>query len=136
VEFINGLIIADYFGNCKITASLEDLKTTKLGKPEFFNTDQGSQFTSESFLNILKSNEIQISMDGKGRCMDNIFVERLWRTVKYEEVYCKSYENFKHAYDNLSEYFIFYNDERIHQALKYKVPKSVHFRLDNVATPQ
>lgn len=103
----------------------------KRGKPEIFNTDQGSQYTSEKFLNVLKNNDIRISMDGKGRCLDNIFVERLWRSVKYEEVYLKSYENFKHAYENLEEYFVFYNDQRVHQSLGYRVPKSVHFGSGN-----
>lgn len=101
----------------------------KIGKSEIFNTDQGAQYTSEKFLNILRKNEIRISMDGKGRCLDNIFVERLWRSVKYEEVYTKSYENFQDAYENLNAYFKFYNHKRIHQALGYKVPRDVHFKV-------
>ena len=95
------------------------------GKPEIFNTDQGVQFTSNSFINILEANQIQISMDGKGRALDNIFVERLWRTVKYEEVYCKAYESFEEAKSNLSTYFKFYNTKRLHQSLGYKTPGEI-----------
>jgi putative transposase len=95
------------------------------GKPEIFNTDQGVQFTSNSFINILEANQIRISMDGKGRALDNIFVERLWRTVKYEEVYCKAYESFEEAKSNLSTYFKFYNTKRLHQSLGYKTPGEI-----------
>lgn len=94
----------------------------KYGKPEIFNTDQGVQFTSNEFTKILKANEILISMDGKGRVFDNIFIERLWRSVKYEEVYTKDYENVKMAVANLNQYFCFYNQERHHQALGYRTP--------------
>lgn len=94
----------------------------KHGKPEIFNTDQGSQFTSEVFINILKNNEIQISMDGKGRALDNIFIERLWKSVKYENVYLNVYENGVDLYKGLNQYFEFYNHERIHQSLDYKTP--------------
>ena len=99
------------------------------GKPEIFNTDQGSQFTSDVFINELKSNEIKISMDGKGRAIDNIFIERLWRSVKYEDVYLKAYENGVDLYNGLSEYFSFYNQQRIHQSLKYKTPESVYKKV-------
>lgn len=92
------------------------------GKPEIFNTDQGSQFTSEVFINVLKNNEIQISMDGKGRALDNIFIERLWKSVKYENVYLNVYENGVDLYKGLNQYFEFYNHERIHQSLDYKTP--------------
>lgn len=95
------------------------------GQPEIFNTDQGSQFTSDEFLNRLKGKEIRISMDGRGRAFDNIFVERLWRSVKYEEVYLKDYENVKEAANSLGAYFRFYNDHRPHQALKYQTPCQV-----------
>jgi len=92
------------------------------GRPEIFNTDQGSQFTSEVFINVLKNNEIQISMDGKGRALDNIFIERLWKSVKYENVYLNVYENGVDLYKGLNQYFEFYNHERIHQSLDYKTP--------------
>ncbi len=94
----------------------------KNGKPMIFNTDQGSQFTSEVFVNLLKKNEVQISMDGKGRALDNIFIERLWKSVKYENVYLNVYENGVDLYKGLAEYFRFYNYERIHQSLNYETP--------------
>jgi putative transposase len=94
----------------------------KHGKPEIFNTDQGSQFTSEVFINVLKNNEIEISMDGKGRALDNIFIERLWKSVKYENVYLNVYENGVDLYKGLNQYFAFYNNERLHQSLEYKTP--------------
>lgn len=95
----------------------------KYGKPEIFNTDQGSQFTSDIFINELKTNEIRISMDGKGRALDNIFIERLWRSVKYENVYLNVYENGLTLWKGLDEYFKFYNDTRLHQSLDYQTPK-------------
>jgi len=96
-------------------------------KPEIFNTDQGVQYTSESFTSILKDAEISISMDGKGRALDNVFVERLWRTVKYEYVYLHKQDNGKDLYDGLKEYFDFYNNQRPHQSLNYKTPAEVYF---------
>ena len=102
---------------------LEALKEALMGgRPDIFNTDQGSQFTSEAFTGLLKQQDIQISMDGKGRYRDNIFVERLWRTVKYEEVYLKAYEDGREARIGIREYFRFYNTERPHQALGYWTP--------------
>lgn len=90
---------------------------SRFGKPEIFNTDQGAQFTSEAFTGVLKASGIKISMDGKGRWMDNVFVERLWRSVKYEEVYLRAYESVTEARSRLGDYFRFYNMERKHQAL-------------------
>jgi len=98
----------------------------KHGKPEIFNTDQGSQFTSDEFIKKLKDNEIQISMDGKGRALDNIFIERLWRSVKYENVYLNVYENGVDLYKGLNQYFNFYNKERMHQSLNYKTPNQLY----------
>lgn len=92
------------------------------GKPEIFNSDQGSQFTSKEFTEALIKQDIRISMDGKGRAFDNIFVERLWRTVKYEEVYIKRYESGLDANQGLKAYIKFYNEERPHQALSYHTP--------------
>ena len=92
------------------------------GKPEIFNTDQGSQFTSEVFTGLLLGQGIQISMDGKGRYLDNIFVERLWRSLKYEEVYLKAYQNGTEARNGIGAYLDFYNQERPHQALGYRTP--------------
>ena len=96
-------------------------------RPEIFNTDQGSQFTSGDWVNCLLQNNIKISMSSKGRCFDNIFTERLWRTVKYEEVYLKSYESPKDARQSLSNYVTFYNRERLHQSLDYKTPEEIYF---------
>ncbi len=93
------------------------------GIPEIFNTDQGSQFTSEVFINTLIDNGIKISMDGKGRALDNIFIERLWRSVKYENVYLNVYENGLSLWKGLEQYFQFYNHERLHQSLDYHTPQ-------------
>ncbi len=93
------------------------------GVPEIFNTDQGSQFTSEVFINTLIGNGIKISMDGKGRALDNIFIERLWRSVKYENVYLNVYDNGLSLWKGLEQYFQFYNQERLHQSLDYHTPK-------------
>jgi len=95
------------------------------GTPEVFNTDQGSQFTSEGFTGLLDQHGVRISMDGKGRYRDNIFVERLWRTVKYEEVYLKAYTDGRQAKADLDAYFHFYNTQRPHQALGYRTPAEV-----------
>jgi putative transposase len=97
------------------------------GKPEIFNTDQGSQFTSQDFTRCLLEEGVRISMDGKGRAIDNVFVERLWRTVKYEEVYLRDYQTVKEAKTGLASYFEFYNNERPHQALGYRTPRDVYF---------
>jgi putative transposase len=96
------------------------------GKPEIFNSDQGSQFTSDSFTGVLKAHDIAISMDGRGRALDNIFVERLWRTVKYEDVYLKGYENMPELLLGLTHYFVFYNQERKHQSLGNRTPEVVY----------
>ena len=95
------------------------------GQPEIFNTDQGSQFTSAAFTGLLLERGIQISMDGKGRYTDNIFVERLWRSIKYEEVYLKVYQNGSEARAGIGAYLDFYNWERPHQALGYQTPGEV-----------
>jgi putative transposase len=102
---------------------VETLKRAmKKGKPEIFNSDQGSQFTAIEWLKVLQENKIAISMDGRGRCFDNIFVERLWRTVKQEEVYLKEYANVWESEESLRSYFEFYNYQRPHQSLKYQTP--------------
>jgi putative transposase len=94
----------------------------KYGKPEIFNSDQGAQFTSEAFISRLTARHISISMDGRGRALDNIFVERLWRTVKYQNVYIKGYETMQEAQKGLHEYFDYYNHRRRHQSLNYEHP--------------
>ncbi len=96
------------------------------GKPEIFNTDQGCQFTSQAFTSILNRESILISMDGRGRALDNVFVERLWRNVKYEDIYLKNYAGMPALFQGLGQYFIFYNHERPHQALAYKTPNEVY----------
>jgi putative transposase len=102
-------------------------KALRISKPEIFNTDQGAQFTSLDFTGRLKNEGIQVSMDGRGRVFDNIFVERLWRSVKYEEVYLHDYQTVPQARSQLSEYFQFYNEERPHEALGYRTPHEVYF---------
>jgi len=97
------------------------------GKSDIFNTDQGSQFTSDAFTKILLANDIKISMDGKGRAFDNIFTERFWRTVKYEEVYINAYQSISEARSSLEKYFYFYNYERHHQGLNYKKPAEIYY---------
>jgi putative transposase len=97
------------------------------GTPIIFNSDQGSQFTSKEFTQILLDKGIKVSMDGRGRVFDNIFIERLWRSVKYEDVYLKGYETCKDVIDGLGRYFPFYNNQRPHQALGYKVPYEIHY---------
>jgi len=97
-----------------------------VAQPEVFNSDQGSQFTSLVFTERLKAQGISISMDGRGRALDNIFVERLWRSVKYEEVYLKEYRHAPDAMKGLRQYFEFYNRERLHQSLAYKTPEAVY----------
>jgi putative transposase len=104
---------------------------SKYGVPEIFNSDQGSQFTDRRFVGVLEREGIRISMDGRGRCLDNIFIERLWRSVKYEEVYIKGYETLPEARAGLREYFLFYNVGRLHQSLDYKTPSEVHFARED-----
>ena len=135
--FIYLLVIMDwhsrYVIDFEVSNSLESavfVETLKraiaTGKPEIFNSDQGSQFTALEWIKVLKENEIQISMDGRGRCFDNIFVERLWRTVKQEEVYLNEYQDVWQAEDCLRKYFEFYNHRRPHQSLGYKTPAEVY----------
>jgi putative transposase len=101
----------------------------RFGKPEIFNTDQGSQFTAEPFTDVLLDRGIKISMDGKGRFIDNIFVERLWRSLKYEEVYLHVYDNLAEAREGIGRYFRFYNEQRFHTALGYQTPADFYAGL-------
>jgi len=98
----------------------------RFGVPEIFNMDQGAQFTSADFISVLRAHKIAISMDGRGRWLDNVFIERLWRSVKYEEVYLKAYESISDARQNLDAYFKFYNSKRRHQGLNNKTPNEVY----------
>lgn len=106
----------------------------KYGRPEIFNTDQGSQFTSFEFTQVLSDNNIKISMNGKGRALDNIFIERTFRSFKYEEVYLNEYENIRECRKSIENYFRFFNRKRVHQALKYKTPDEVYF--ENLKTKE
>ena len=99
----------------------------RVSRPEVFNSDQGVQFTAAAFTGLLEAQGVRISMDGRGRCFDNIFVERLWRTVKYEEVYLRDYADAEEARERLRGYFRFYNVERPHQSLGYRTPAEVYF---------
>lgn len=132
--------ILDWFSRYVVSWELSDTlcvefclealrKALEVAVPEIHNSDQGAQFTAEEYVAILKAYEtIRISMDSRGRAMDNIFTERLWRSVKYEEVYLKEYQSPKEARLSLSEYFTFYNHERKHQALQYETPETIYFR--------
>ena len=97
------------------------------GCPEIFNTDQGVQFTAVAFSRAVEGAGIRFSMDGRGRALDNIFVERLWRSVKYEDIYLKEYDTVLSLIKGITNYFRFYNDERVHQSLDYRTPNEVHY---------
>ncbi len=114
---------------------LEVLKEalSKFGTPEIFNTDQGAQFTSNDFTDVLKNNGIKISMDGKGRAIDNVFVERLWRTVKYEHIYLRPASSGHELRQGLEKYFRWYNEDRLHSSLDHRPPDAVYFAPLKVA---
>lgn len=105
----------------------------RFGQPEIFNSDQGAQFTAEEFTKVLRARGVAISMDGKGRCLDNVFVERLWRSLKYEEVYLHAYDDVAQARAGIGRYLGFYNDERAHQALGYQTPAAFYARASKRA---
>jgi putative transposase len=131
-------VVMDWYSRCVLSWRISNSMDThfcvesleeaieRYGKPEIFNSDQGSQFTSAAFTGVLIENDIKISMDGKGRALDNIFVERLWRTVKYEDIYLKGYSHVAELYAGLTNYFQFYNHQRPHQSLNYATPSSVY----------
>lgn len=100
----------------------------EVANPTIFNTDQGAQFTSQEFTSVLKEHNIKISMDGKGRAIDNVFIERLWRSLKYELIYPSDFDSVPHLYDGIREYFQFYNKERFHQALDNRRPEELYYR--------
>jgi len=107
----------------------------KHGTPGIFNTDQGCQFTSEAFTGVLKEHGIRISMDGKGRCMDNVFIERLWRSLKYEEVYLHAYDTVKEARERIGQWITFYNQRRKHQGLDRRTPDNVYYTNMDAHSP-
>jgi putative transposase len=135
IDWFSRYVVAWRLSNSLETSfCLEALEESlRSGMPEIFNTDQGVQFTSDEFTGYLKERQIKISMDSKGRALDNIFVERLWRSVKYEDIYIKGYETMKEAQGGLKQYFQFYNNERYHQSLDYKTPWEVHYGTQNEA---
>jgi putative transposase len=104
-------------------------KALQKGKPKIFNTDQGSQFTSKKFTETVIGNNIMMSMDSKGRALDNIYIERFWRSLKYEDIYLNDYQSIPELNSGLMNYFNFYNNERSHQSLGYKTPAEVYFSL-------
>lgn len=106
-------------------------KALRSGKPEIFNTDQGSQFTSTVYTERILGNDIQLSMDSKGRALDNIFIERLWRNLKYEEIYLNDYESVLDLILAIERYFDFYNNQRIHQSLNYRTPAEIYYNFSS-----
>jgi len=108
-------------------------ESLSLATPEIFNTDQGSQFTSEDFVDTVLATGAKVSMDGRGRWMDNVFVERFWRSLKYEEVYLRSYETIKEARESIGRWIDFYNNSRPHQALNYSTPAEIYFGVTSSA---
>lgn len=135
--FVYLVAVMDWFSRCVLSFELSNtLDTTfciralkaalKINRPQIFNTDQGVQFTSGNFTSILKKNDIKISMDGKGRAIDNVFIERLWRSVKYELIYPADIEAVPHLYDELGSYFRFYNTERYHQGIDNQRPADLY----------
>jgi putative transposase len=124
---LSNTLTADFCVEC-----LEE--ALQYGKPEIFNTDQGCQFTSEEFTNALLNRGIQISMDGRGRALDNIFVERLWRTVKYEDVYLKGYQTIPDAQAGLQDYFDYYNMQRRHSSLEHNTPWTIFSGLETIGS--
>ena len=124
IDWFSRKVIAWEFSNLLDTDFC--MKALKKRKPEIFNSDQGCQFTSREFTGRLESENIRISMDGRGRALDNIFIERLWRSVKYEDVYPKDYQGMNDARDGLDKYFEFYNERRPHQSLNYQTPSAVY----------
>jgi putative transposase len=129
IDWHSRYVLAWRLSNTIDTACCVDALTEALeqhGTPEIFNTDQGSQFTSAAFIEVLNHHHIRISMDSKGRALDNIFIERLWRSLKYEEVYLKHYQSLREAQAELSVYFRFYNIDRPHQSLDNRTPEQVY----------
>jgi len=127
VDWVSRYVLAWRLSNLlEASFCIEALEEALLkGRPEIFNTDQGSQFTDDGFTGVLRAHRVAISMDGRGRFADNIFVERLWRSLKYEEVYLHAYENVAQARRGIAAYFEFYNHQRLHQALGYRAPRQL-----------
>ena len=136
IDLYSRLVLAWRLSNTlKTTFCVEALYKAleRYGRPEIFNTDQGCQFTAEEFTDVLLEHDIKISMDGRGRCLDNVFVERLWRSLKYEEVYLYAYDTVSAAREGIGCYFDFFNNERPHSALGYQTPASFYDGFVNEA---
>ncbi len=134
IDWCSRRVLAWRLSNCMDTSfCMEALEEALMlhGRPEIFNTDQGSQFTDKDFTSALLAHDIRISMDGRGRWIDNVFVERLWRSVKYEEVYLKAYESILDAKRQLGRYFTFYNQRRRHQGLGDQTPELANRRRNS-----
>ena len=123
---ISNTLDSSIFANC-LSETIKEF-----GSPAIFNTDQGCQFTSDCWINVLLENRVEISMDGKNRALDNIYVERLWRSLKYEDIYIKHYESVRELKEGVSNYFRFYNEERFHQSLDYKTPDEMYESFQTV----
>jgi len=134
-RYVVGWALSDSLENSFVLQALGDamgfMADCGLGVPDICNSDQGSHFTSEAYVGLLEQAGIRVSMDGRGRCLDNIFTERLWRTVKYENVFLSSYQNLQEAQTGLAAYFQFYNTKRGHQSLDYRTPTDVYFDVRN-----
>lgn len=132
-RYVVSWALSDSLENSFVLAALREAlyfaKDCGLAVPAITNSDQGSHFTSQAYIDLLEQAGIRISMDGRGRCLDNIFTERLWRTVKYEDVFLSSYQNLEEAQAGLAEYFAFYNHERPHQSLDNQTPAAVYFGI-------
>jgi putative transposase len=136
IDLFSRLVLAWRLSNTLDTAfCVEALHDAlgRYGRPEIFNTDQGSQFTAEEFTGVLLDHDIKISMDGRGRCLDNVFVERLWRSLKYEEIYLYAYETISAARAGIGRYLDFFNNDRPHSALGYQTPASFYDGFVNEA---
>ena len=131
IDWFSRYVVAWRLSNTLDGSFCQDMLEEALGRgtPEVFNTDQGVQFTAGAWVRRLEGAGVAVSMDGRGRCLDNVFVERLWRTVKYEDVYLRGYETVAELERGLAAYFRFYNEGRLHQALEYRTPAAVYKRI-------
>jgi len=138
IDWYSRLVIAWRVSNTLDSSFCQEMLEAALatGTPEVFNTDQGVQFTARAFTERVERAGARVSMDGRGRCLDNVFVERLWRSVKYEDVYLRGYESVPDLERGLAAYFRFYNTERLHQSLDYRTPAEVHAERGRKGTPE